>query len=233
MQEGSAIAQEIDTPELPRRRRRTREDVNGRICDAARELFAARGFHGATTREIARVADVSETLLFRYYGSKAALFDEVVAQPFNDLMQEFLARRPVSTDPLADEHHIFSAVYELIEQNHALFIALLSAKGSHSQADGSDDGGTPSFNGLQSFFAAGTAEQSQKYTALGQTPPSDLGLALRLAFGMLASSVLLRGWLFPDGAPPADKIVPILEILVRKCLDPDTSVALAGPVPAG
>src|SRR6218665_1434156 len=61
---------EGETPGLMRRRRRTRADVEQRICDAARQLFAERGYAGTATREIARQADVSETLLFRYYGDK-------------------------------------------------------------------------------------------------------------------------------------------------------------------
>src|SRR5690349_19154292 len=82
-----------------RRRRRTREDVTQRICDAARQLFAERGYGSTTTREIARLADVSETLLFRYYGDKATLFNGVVIAPFQQLMDEFVEAHP---DPAAD-----------------------------------------------------------------------------------------------------------------------------------
>lgn len=186
-----------------------------RIHRAARELFAERGYQGATTKEIARLADVSETLLFRYYGSKAALFDEVVAQPFNRLLLDFLAKRPHATDPRAAEHGIFMAVYDLIDQNRALFTALLSAKGATAE-----DGGTPPFNGLLPFFRAGAAELTQQYADQGQTPPFDLQIALRLAFGMLASSVLLRDWLFPDGVPPGEQIVALLEQVVSRALEP-------------
>ncbi|MGE5722460.1 MAG: helix-turn-helix domain-containing protein, partial [Sphingomonadales bacterium] len=100
-----------------RRRRRSRVDVAERICAAARQLFAERGYHGATTREIARSADVSETLLFRYFGSKSTLFDEVVAQPFNRLMQDFIEQNPVGDDRKAAELRNFSEVYRLFEDN--------------------------------------------------------------------------------------------------------------------
>lgn len=211
----TAKAALTDAPADSRRRRRTREDVTERICDAARQLFAARGYHGATTREIARVADVSETLLFRYYGSKAVLFGEVVAQPFNDLLQDFLEKRPNNADPQAQEHDIFMAIYELIEKNQALFTALLSAKGGPS-----DEGGAPSYDGFLTFFRASTKEQMQKYLKKGEEPSFDVGLGLRLAFGMLAGSVLLRDWLFPDGQPPREQIVSTLEQLVGRALDP-------------
>jgi len=198
-----------------RRRRRTRENVEERICDAARQVFAERGYHGATTRGIASVADVSETLLFRYYGSKAILFEEVIVQPFNRLMQEFLEQYPTHEDRKTGERRNFAAAYELFEKNHFVFIALLAAKGTPA-----DDGGEPSFTGLLPFFNAAASEQTQKYADLGVAPPFDMGLAIRLAFGMLASTVLMRDWLFPDGAPPREQLVDLLELLVDRALDP-------------
>lgn len=205
-----------------RRRRRSRADVSRRIHDAARQLFAELGYHGATTREIARVADVSETLLFRYYGSKAVLFDEVVLQPFNRLLQDFITQRPTSTDPRADEHFVFAAVYDLIEENRVLFTALLSARGPRGE-----DGAAPPFEGLLPFFRAGTAEELRKYADRGEAPSFDVGLGLRLAFGMLAASVLLRDWLFPEGAPSRDQIVSLLEGMVGRALDPGPGTVLS------
>ncbi|MDO7833473.1 TetR/AcrR family transcriptional regulator [Sphingobium sp. HBC34] len=208
-------ASETGSADGGRRRRRTREDVTGRICDAACQLFAERGYHGATTREIARVADVSETLLFRYYGNKSILFDEVVAQPFNRLMQGFLKQYPNGQDRKIGEHYNFLAVYDLFDKNRSLFLALLSAKGTSSEEDGA-----PSLDGLLAFFRAATAEQERKYTDRGIQPPFDIGMGLRLAFGMLASTVLLRDWLFPEGAPPQEELIALLECLVRRALDP-------------
>lgn len=111
----------------PRRRRRTREAVTERIRDAARQLFAERGYAFATTKEIARLADVSETLLFRYYGDKASLFEDVVTAPFNRLMEEFVARHPDPKDPGrdTDARRFVRDVYALFEENREMFRALL------------------------------------------------------------------------------------------------------------
>ncbi len=49
-----------------------------RIIEAAYKLFSERGYHGTTTREIARAASVSEVTLFRIFGTKEALFEEVL-----------------------------------------------------------------------------------------------------------------------------------------------------------
>jgi len=44
------------------------------ILHAAEAVFAAKGYHGATTREIALAADVSEGTLYNYFASKRDLF---------------------------------------------------------------------------------------------------------------------------------------------------------------
>ena len=41
---------------------------------AAAQLFARQGYHGTSTREIARLADISENTLFRYFEHKEDLF---------------------------------------------------------------------------------------------------------------------------------------------------------------
>lgn len=57
-------------------KRSTRE----RILQAASTVFAEQGVKGATTREIARVAEVNETTLFRHFQNKELLLKAVVEQ---------------------------------------------------------------------------------------------------------------------------------------------------------
>lgn len=49
-------------------------DTRGDILEAARDAFAARGFHAATIRSIAAAADVDPALVMHYFGSKSQLF---------------------------------------------------------------------------------------------------------------------------------------------------------------
>jgi AcrR family transcriptional regulator len=44
-----------------------------RIMDAARELFASRGYHGSSIRQIADKAEVDHALVLRYFGNKEQL----------------------------------------------------------------------------------------------------------------------------------------------------------------
>ena len=46
---------------------------------AAKELFAEEGYDAAATKEIARRAGCSESLIFRYFGDKQGLFEAVVS----------------------------------------------------------------------------------------------------------------------------------------------------------
>ena len=54
------------------------EEIRHRILDAAERVYAQHGFRGATTRLIATEADVNEVTLFRTFGSKAQLLQEML-----------------------------------------------------------------------------------------------------------------------------------------------------------
>src|SRR5690242_9488447 len=58
------------------------------IIAAAASLFAARGFTGTTTREIAKAACCSEALVFKYFPTKRALYAAILAEkvPLTELL---------------------------------------------------------------------------------------------------------------------------------------------------
>ena len=64
-------------------RRVRRGSAPGLLEEAAREVFAERGYD-ATTREIAARAGVSHELIFRYFDSKEKLFFDAVVTPLMD-----------------------------------------------------------------------------------------------------------------------------------------------------
>ena len=53
------------------------EDRKASITNAARDVFAQKGFHGASMREIAHAANVSESLIYQHFHSKEELHGEV------------------------------------------------------------------------------------------------------------------------------------------------------------
>src|SRR5437588_11386195 len=50
------------------------------LLEAATEVFAEQGFDAAITKEIARRAGCSESMLFHYFGEKQGIFAEVVSR---------------------------------------------------------------------------------------------------------------------------------------------------------
>ena len=67
--------------EVSRTRRQRRPAVERReqVVAAARVEFMAHGYDGVTVRDIAKAADVNEAILYRFFDSKEALFEEAVA----------------------------------------------------------------------------------------------------------------------------------------------------------
>jgi AcrR family transcriptional regulator len=57
-------------------RRRDRTATRAALLAAARRRFAAHGFDGVSVRDVAADAGVDPALIFRYFGSKLALFEE-------------------------------------------------------------------------------------------------------------------------------------------------------------
>lgn len=67
------------------------------ILEAALPLFARGGFERTTTREIARAAEVSDALLYKYFPSKRALYDalcEYTTTEGLDAAAQLLEREP-------------------------------------------------------------------------------------------------------------------------------------------
>lgn len=61
-----------------------------RIKKAAIKLFAAKGFDGTTTRELAEKAGVAEGTLFRHFDNKKAILIEVATQGWIDILTDLL-----------------------------------------------------------------------------------------------------------------------------------------------
>ncbi|MFI1972028.1 TetR/AcrR family transcriptional regulator [Streptomyces cinnamoneus] len=78
-------------------RRRDAEATRRALTDAAAELFAERGYDRTTVRAIAERAGVNQALLFRYFGSKTALFGEVVARDGHKQLRETPVERLLET----------------------------------------------------------------------------------------------------------------------------------------
>jgi AcrR family transcriptional regulator len=92
-----------------------------RLLTAAIEVFSTAGYVGATTREIARLADVSEVTLFRHFQSKEQLL-KAVAQHITALLTETLTQQVEWThDIYRDLLHYAQLHDQMFEEYQALF----------------------------------------------------------------------------------------------------------------
>jgi AcrR family transcriptional regulator len=116
----------------PVRARRSPREVDRLILDAARSLFASRGYAGTTTREIAARAGVHEPLLYRRYGSKEGLFRAAVIVPFGNVISSYLEiwqaqiAKPVSLRELVVA--FVDPLYALLREHGELAMALVRAR---------------------------------------------------------------------------------------------------------
>ncbi|HRO33831.1 MAG TPA: TetR/AcrR family transcriptional regulator [Brevundimonas sp.] len=91
------------THEQPRLNRRQAAKIRtrGKVLDAARALFAERGYDAATIRDIAKAAGMSTGAVFANFQDKAELFETVLADEMAALLTAVQAGTP-KDGPVAD-----------------------------------------------------------------------------------------------------------------------------------
>jgi len=101
------------------------EARRNQILDAAAAVFAEKGFHRATTKEIARTAGVSEGTIYNYFDSKADLLIGIMARLAElEHLDEELADA-LQSDACDFLVAIFRQRMGLIQQNHETIQAIM------------------------------------------------------------------------------------------------------------
>jgi AcrR family transcriptional regulator len=112
--------------------RRPRGEPRRLLLDAARTLFARQDYRSTTTREIAAAAGVTEHLLFRHFGSKAALFREALVLPFTSFVDEFgqtwQSVVPEETDEQELAGHFVGQLYDVFVKHQGLLLTLMASE---------------------------------------------------------------------------------------------------------
>src|SRR5262245_52281461 len=105
-----------DGPVSLRQRERNKLDKLRRIKAAARELFLEQGYDSATTREIARRADVGLGTLFSYASDKRDLLFLIYNDLQDDLTAAAFGRRTSSRTFLGQVMTSFAPYYRFFAQ---------------------------------------------------------------------------------------------------------------------
>ncbi len=86
------------------------QDRYDAILDAAKGAFADKGFEGTSIADIARVAQISDGLVYRYFRNKRELLYEV--------LRKFYERILLDLETQAFKHDAFSARLEALIRRH-------------------------------------------------------------------------------------------------------------------
>jgi AcrR family transcriptional regulator len=110
----------------------------------AKQLFVTRGYQETTTEKIAQAAGVSEPVLYRHFGTKKALFLEVLREIHQATLEQWRENAKVAPDPLARLHAIIDTYLGTARQ-HAIEFRIM-----HRTLLETDDEQITSF--LRSFY---------------------------------------------------------------------------------
>lgn len=103
-------------------------ETERKILDAALDLFAEKGYTGATTRVIAEEAGVSELTLFRKFKTKRNLFNTLIDQNLEKMKEDF---ESILITKKFDSPHEFLETFirnyiESIEENFKVFFLVIN-----------------------------------------------------------------------------------------------------------
>lgn len=188
-------------PPPKRRQRRSTEELTTRILRAAASEFKENGYIGATTASIAKKAEVTEAQLFRYFGSKAKLFQDAIFTPLDEQLGAFMAEHaPGAQDPAvirAESAEYIEALHDLLRENIGYIKTLMVAHAYEAQ----QPKGVDALTGLQKYFERGAWEVSRRHGS-----KMDPKLLVRVSFAAVLGCVMFGDWLFPPGMASEEEI---------------------------
>ncbi len=182
-------------------------------------MFAAEGFDRSSTRGIAAAAGVNSALIFRYFGSKAGLYEAAVLQPLEAFVNEFLdnwddyQREPHPSVQTASEW--LGGLYDLFCEHHILVAALIRP-GTASRSAGEAAEVSLWITRLLERVEVVIVTEAQRRGWSG----FDIGMSNRIALGMAFSFAVLQEWLFAGEArrPARDEIVSAMVSFVLRSM---------------
>jgi AcrR family transcriptional regulator len=175
------------------------EERRASILRAATEVFGASGYVGATTDDIARAAGVSQPYIVRLFGSKQALYLEVLQRALDLLLERFRAALP--GDPAELGKRVGDAYVELIRERgvhltlgHAFLLGADPAIGAAARA------GWRSVWRFLREEAGMTGQQAQEFLAHGMYLNAILGMRFADDYGVDAEVTEMFDECFPEKA---------------------------------
>ncbi len=98
------------------RRERRKQEVHGRIVDAAMGLFDEFGFHATTVAEICDRADVAQKTLFNHFESKAHVLRAIAGIALDEFLTQIEAIRKEPGTVRKRLHRLFGEIADTVEE---------------------------------------------------------------------------------------------------------------------
>jgi AcrR family transcriptional regulator len=106
----------------PERRRQLTKDA---LVEAAAEVFAQRGFHGASLDDIADAAGFTKGAVYSNFGNKEDLFFAVLQRHNDRVLEAYGAELAKVTDRATVESSVLAEVWQSVEVNDRQALLLL------------------------------------------------------------------------------------------------------------
>lgn len=174
------------------------------IMTAARELFGQQGFTNTAVMDIVTKAGVAEIVVYRIFGTKAQLFEEVIFGQVKDAavgwLTEWGDRDIAEASSYKSGRAYVEGVYRMVSANRGQILALLSAEAFESAFASERTASSPintALHRIESLVA--------RLVEANDWRGVDVALATRATFGMVFSMAMFPDTLLPLGAQrPAD-----------------------------
>lgn len=178
---------------------------------------ARRGLLGTTIQDIAREADVSPGLLYRYWKDREDLARDVYRRLFADLMGRLLGLAGTQGDTWGKLRVMIRAFLEYADQNPVQVQFLLLTQ--HDLK-----GCVPKGEGIQSLLSP----LVQEGLAQGAIRPMHPALVLQFLLGIVVQVVV--GGIYGDVPGPLAEHADEVFAALRRALAPDATPAAASPL---
>jgi AcrR family transcriptional regulator len=196
------------SPTSRRAPRKSSAESRDLVIAAARELFGQQGFTNTAVKDVATKAGVAEIVVYRLFGTKAELFEEVIFRQLVEAivgwLEQWSERDAGDASSWESGRAYIEGVYRMVSANRGQILALLAAEAFEPEFAGERTTSSPinqALHRIESLVA-------REFGASGWRGV-DVALATRVTFSMIFSIAMFPETLLPLGAERAtdDQII--------------------------
>lgn len=189
-------------PSFKSRRAREWEWRRQEILRAAERVFAARGFHGATMAEVAREAEFSVGMLYRFFSGKEDLYYTLMEERSRRLLAELQRAASGQGEPLARLEAVLRRLFAFF-QEHSDFYRLYVRERDFFEPAMREDMGERAYRRYYRAFEALVGRLIEEGVRCGQLRALDPSELTHCLVGMVNSVVF--HWLLEGGDRPLEE----------------------------